>query len=59
MTKTLLDIAFEKYLETFGENYPLLVVDLRSDEEIAKDIAECVKSKKKAERQKYESGIVY
>ena len=59
MKKTMLDIALGKYQQTFGVNYPLLIVDCRSDEEIVKEIAACIKNKKKAEQTKYEEGYIY
>ncbi len=59
MKKTMLEMALDKYYQTFGSNYPLLVVDIRTDEEIIKDIGDCIKSKKKAEEPKYEKGVVY
>lgn len=59
MRKDMLDIALDKYHQAFKENYPLLVVDCRSDEEIIKDIGDCIKNGKKAEQIKYKEGCVY
>ena len=59
MTKTKLEIALERYYQTFGVNYPLLVADCRSDEDIIHEIAMCIKNKERAKEPEYEDGIVY
>ena len=54
-----LDKALEKYYEHFDENYPLLVVDTRTDEEIIKRINECIEANTKEAEPEYEDGCDY
>lgn len=57
--KGKLDTALGLYYAKFGSDYPLLVVDLRSDDEIVKEIEECISKNKEAEPPMYEEGCVY
>lgn len=59
MEKTLLDKALDKYREAFGKNYPLSVVDIRSEREIAEHIAECIQQGKEATPPEYKKGVLY
>lgn len=59
MKKTAIDYALRRYFEAFGEQYPFLVVDLRSETEITEDIEDCIKKGKKATSPHLMEGAVY
>ena len=54
-----LDKALDKYLEKFDENYPILITDTRSDEEIIKRINYCIENNIKEAEPEYEEGCDY
>lgn len=57
--KKRFDELCDKYYETFGENYPLVITDQRTLKEVCDDIEKCLKTIKKAEKPKYKKGADY
>ena len=54
-----LEKALQQYMETFDENYPLVVTIGMSDNEIIDDIEQCIQSGKLAEPPAFEEDIDY
>jgi hypothetical protein len=47
------------YYETFGKNYPLVIVGEKSEAEIIGDISRCIESGVPADDPVYEDGLIY
>ena len=54
-----LEQALNQYYEYFGENYPLYIARITSDEEETEKILQCIKSGEKAKDPAYESRAIY
>lgn len=54
-----IDEALAMYRKNFGENYPLCIVTMQSEQEIIDEIIDCIKTNKKAKEPEYKPGILY
>lgn len=51
--------ALDIYYEHFGENYPLMITDQLTEDEIIEDIKKCIEANKPSEPVEYEEDEVY
>jgi hypothetical protein len=51
--------ALERYYQKFGENYPLMIADTKTDEEIIERINRCIKTNQPESEPEYNDGSDY
>lgn len=57
--RSRLDVLIDEYFERFGEMYPLVITDMRSEQEVEKDIERCIRTGKKKKAPKLKQGLFY
>ena len=55
----MIDDALKRYYDHFGENYPLMIVDAKTDREIIEDINRCIETNTKAKEPVYDDKCDY
>lgn len=55
----MMEEALNRYREKFGENYPMMIVGMQTDEEIIRRINHCIDTNTPEEEPKYEEGADY
>ncbi len=57
--KDKLETLLDEYYDVFDENYPLVITDTRSTEEICEDVQKCIDSGKRKKSPKLKKGLDY
>ena len=58
-TEKRFDALAERYLETFDENYPLMITGWKSLAEACEEMEECLRTGVPAKKPTYEEGVEY
>lgn len=58
-TEIELDRLLDEYFEKFGENYPLVITSMMTDEEIIKDVKKYLKKGKPKPEPKLDDDLIY
>lgn len=51
--------ALERYYQQFGENYPLMIADTKTDEEIIERINRCIETNQPESEPEYDDNSDY
>lgn len=51
--------ALERYLQHFGENFPLMIVEMKTDEEIIERINHCIETNQPEAEPEYDDDSDY
>jgi len=55
----MLDELLKEYYNTFGEDYPLMITEMITADEVIEDIRKCLISGKRAEPMELDAGLDY